>query len=930
MQTPKYISILYILCLVFTSVELTGQSSHPLVDDEFVGPFPSWLNVKSQYGAYGDGVHDDTYAIQTAINAVGAMANKASVVFLPPGNYRITKTLIVENKRRMGIVGSDPGNTNIIWDGERDGTMMYINGVEHSRFTRTSWLGGNKARIAIDQSWDGVTGYFDSGNEFADDAFMDVKFGIYGGYKFNRSFAEITIMRCKFKKNSEAGISLGNFNALDIWVWNSHFEDCAIGITNTINNGAGGFKVYNSLFKRSTIADIKIGNTVEFSFRDNTSINSKTFLYTNWTPNPASIILQGNRIIDPLDSVAIRVQNQGQVTMLDNIIRSRSDVVGPVVMVDGPPNSDFFAIGNTFTVPFPIKADRNIIINSLVVTRESLNHLSAQPIPETEPNLSRKIFEVPKGASFRIIQAIIDHANTFSGQRPVVHIPCGLYYIDSTITIPKNSDIQLVGDSYWTVLLSRGTHTGPLLHIEGPTKSTTRDLMFNGNNTSNGVLVDNIDQVGSRIFTHKSESHSNHINYYIRGLDRAMVLLTNIGYTQASEKAFVVEGSENARSGNPVQSRTVIYGGLGYDSKLNFDVSNGANLLVRDTWYESRYVNVFLNMENKATFSVEGSHIQNHDFSVIKNFDGRALFFTSFISNKIEFTGDVSRANFLGLGLHSKNDNLLTSTSSKSPAIITVNIRSSQNPTGHTASIPISNVGTAGINYYVAMLDQVRSAHAEVLTSLPATASDLRIFRTFVEYANTGILIQGNADFLVLETLNVPVSVAQLPAGNELKWIVQDPKKYKHEVEISKDGKNFKTIATVNEKSITSNTISWFHSHPQEVKNFYRVRIESPGGKAKYSNVVMAGSTNSQVKIFPNPVTGNAFAVKFDNVPKGEFIVQLNSQSGQKIFQQRMLHQGGNMNLRISLTSNLPNGVYGLQVKGDEFMVARNVHFQSL
>ena len=59
--------------------------------DEFVGPFSSWKNVKTDYGAVGNGVADDTTALQNALNAMGAGTFK--VLYIPAGTYKITSTL---------------------------------------------------------------------------------------------------------------------------------------------------------------------------------------------------------------------------------------------------------------------------------------------------------------------------------------------------------------------------------------------------------------------------------------------------------------------------------------------------------------------------------------------------------------------------------------------------------------------------------------------------------------------------------------------------------------------------------------------------------------------------------------------------------------------------------------------------------------------
>ena len=318
--------------------------------DEFVGPFPSWANIKTQYGAVGNGAADDTAALQKALNDLG-QPGKAAVMYLPAGTYRITSTLTMAARINVSIIGEDPATTFIKWDGSTNGTMLYLNGVAFSRFDRLTWDGKSKAAIAVDQSKaDGSSNYFDTGNEYADDFFIDVGIGIRGGY-LGHGFAETSVLRSHFIRNSQAGIALGNFNALDIFVWNSTFEDCNIGITNNLNDqGAGGFRVYNSIFKNSIFADIFIKNTTVFSFRNNFSSGSNTFIAAGGTSNPAPMTIQGNTILDTVSPVAINIHNLGPVFLVDNVIRSLPAVPGPVVVVANWNPSELFSIGNTLTV----------------------------------------------------------------------------------------------------------------------------------------------------------------------------------------------------------------------------------------------------------------------------------------------------------------------------------------------------------------------------------------------------------------------------------------------------------------------------------------------------------------------------------------------------------------------------------------------------
>src|SRR5207249_6418078 len=229
--------------------------------------------------------------IQRGLDELGK-SDYSPVLFLPSGIYRITKTLVLTSNINVSIAGEDPAGTTIVWDGGAGGTMVWLNGIAYSRFVRLTFDGKRRASVAVEQSWDMRQPHFDTGNEYSDDNFVDVEYGIHGGF-MGGGFAETSIRRSHFLRNTKAGVALGSFNALDIWIWYSLFEDCATGVTN--RTGAGNYHVYNSVFRRSTGSDLAMGNTGGFSARGNYSIGSKAFFTGTSTNNPATIDLQGNR-----------------------------------------------------------------------------------------------------------------------------------------------------------------------------------------------------------------------------------------------------------------------------------------------------------------------------------------------------------------------------------------------------------------------------------------------------------------------------------------------------------------------------------------------------------------------------------------------------------------------------------------------------------
>lgn len=71
---------------------------------------PGWLNVKTDFGAVGDGSHDDTQAIQTAIQTV---SSTGGTVYFPPGTYSTTASLTVTNAEGVRLLGASTAASKI-------------------------------------------------------------------------------------------------------------------------------------------------------------------------------------------------------------------------------------------------------------------------------------------------------------------------------------------------------------------------------------------------------------------------------------------------------------------------------------------------------------------------------------------------------------------------------------------------------------------------------------------------------------------------------------------------------------------------------------------------------------------------------------------------------------------------------------------------
>ena len=89
-----------------------------------------WVNVKTDVTphAYGDGVHDDTAALQAGLNILPVGGYGRKTLYLPAGTYRITKTLTLTKVNGASIIGQGQ-TTRIVWNGPLNQMMYTSNGA---------------------------------------------------------------------------------------------------------------------------------------------------------------------------------------------------------------------------------------------------------------------------------------------------------------------------------------------------------------------------------------------------------------------------------------------------------------------------------------------------------------------------------------------------------------------------------------------------------------------------------------------------------------------------------------------------------------------------------------------------------------------------------------------------------------------------------
>jgi hypothetical protein len=614
----------FLLAVIFLcfSIDSFSQASYR---EEFNGPFNSWANVKTRFKAAGNGIQDDTKALQAALDSLSTMNRvlfndksntRYMVVYLPAGTYKISQTLKLAGKIGISFIGEDPLKTIIKWAGGDNDTMLFSNRCSFMKISRITWDAGNKKNIeeiGLHYKDFAEPNFAPTSIEFSDMIFTGnpaygISAGTYSSDGTGMMDAEVAIKRCKFNSCQTAGIAIKGFNALDYWIWDSEFNNCNIGV----DCSHGNYHLYQSHFNNSQVTDINIKDATYSSVRQCYSNNSKAFsIDVGASCNAFKRVFQGN-LVKGCKSTPIQYHHQGKITLLDNYFLN-ADNVAFTVDNDSWCNGhyDILSLGNSYGEANPnnFRKDFPSVVHSIAdvkVARRSTATPAIQPLQPFVPLVKRKIFEVPAESDADAIQKIIYAAAALKGQRPVVHFPMGNYNINKTIIIPAGSDMQLIGDGLvFSTVFRNAAPDNPkfiFFKINGPSYITIRDFEIGKDAPRDNTIAfsfSTVDQPASQA-----------------RIDQIFSKATNSLFIDQLNNTYFEKNNSFLSKGNTIIGGSKVKNGTGTSKLYCFGgqsaavhLENNATMVARDCWWEGAFKKDYLPLDltGNGNLTVDGA-----------------------------------------------------------------------------------------------------------------------------------------------------------------------------------------------------------------------------------------------------------------------------------------------------------------------------------
>ena len=451
-------------------------------------PRSDWVNVKSVTpAAVGDGVADDTAAIQAAFDKVGERPGDTKTAFLPPGTYRITKTLSITKRQGGGVIGCGR-LTRIVWDGATGERMFWSNGAGRHRWIGLTWDGAGKASVGIDH--DSKT-YYETRVRHEHEAFLNftvagIRVGHDQGPPHGVASAEMMYWNCLFE-NCATGVSFLAWNDYDNSFDGCEFRKCGVGI----NCPAGNYYARNCHFEGSTKSDFTICPHSN-SIRNCTSVGAARFITGGPGGATAELTVQNCRIEawTALDG-AITPAFRGPNLFFDNIFSRPPNDKAPIRLANGAYNEQLAVVSNNQCEGVAKVVDPGVKgrITEIPLPPADAAAKRVSLTPQTSflrstVTIPGKIFDAKRDFGAKgdnraddtaAIEATLTAARQ-AGKGAIAYLPSGRYRINRTLNL-TGGDYVVGGCGIQTELQWAGAADGgPVIAVQDPQNVTLEQL----------------------------------------------------------------------------------------------------------------------------------------------------------------------------------------------------------------------------------------------------------------------------------------------------------------------------------------------------------------------------------------------------------------------------------------------------------------------
>lgn len=486
-----------------------------------------WLNVRTAASprAAGDGVADDTVALQNALDRLAAARREGgpsggiSTLFLPAGTYRITRTLSLVGPVVGAAVIGCGRDTRLVWDGEPGGRMLHINGLCYSFFEGLELDGRGKAAVGF---------YYNSEKRFQTEVthrhlafrnFTDA--GMLNDPARAQALAETTFENCLFVR-CRRGAAFPQFNDYDYTFDGCEFVQCHVGVECV----HGNFYIRNCHFEQSRVADIEDHSEHGSSVRRTTSHGSRLFVsrtssvapitlqdcrVDGWThpggavllSRPPSMIFDCTFTNPPRDAQGralppVRAHSDGQrILTTGNVVRGAAGLFQPTQKP------------SVYAIPAGAPGG---------VTRSA-----SQSFFRDAARIPGKVFDARrdfgakgdgKADDTTAIQRTIEAAAASHG-RAIAYLPAGDYAVTRTLLV-SGRDFTVGGSGWATRLIWKGPAGGTMVEVRNPQRLTLENMTVGSHDAGAMANAVDIRQVGAGRATHMTYDNVTAFGMYHR------------------------------------------------------------------------------------------------------------------------------------------------------------------------------------------------------------------------------------------------------------------------------------------------------------------------------------------------------------------------------------------------------------------------------